>query len=119
MRHENYLSFEGYATDTEYLDHGKLVFTIIQSEEYTVKDTGEVRENKVFLDCEAYGKYAEVMKDKINKGDHVKITGRLKQDEWTDKETGKNRKKIVVALNNINILTTKEQRDYLKTMNKK
>ncbi|MFN8818365.1 MAG: single-stranded DNA-binding protein, partial [bacterium] len=46
---------------------------------------GETREEVTFVDCEVWGKQAEVMKQYLAKGRPVFIMGRLKLDTWTDK----------------------------------
>lgn len=58
---------------------------------------GENREEVTFVDCEAWGKTAEVMAQYLSKGRPVFIEGRLKLDQWTDKEGNKQSKLRVVV----------------------
>ncbi|MFM9996477.1 MAG: single-stranded DNA-binding protein [Phycisphaerales bacterium] len=59
---------------------------------------GEQREEVTFVDCEAWGRTAEVMAQYLNKGRPVFIEGRLKLDTWQDKESGQNRSKLKVVV---------------------
>ncbi len=63
---------------------------------YRTKE-GEDREETTFVDCEAWGRTAEVMKQYLTKGRPVFIEGRLKLDQWTDKDGGKRSKMRVVV----------------------
>ena len=73
---------------------------------YTTKD-GEKREDTTFVDCEAWGRTAEVMSQYLSKGRGVFIEGRLKLDQWEDKETGKNRSKLLVVIENFQFVDSK------------
>jgi single-strand DNA-binding protein len=59
---------------------------------------GEQREEVTFVDCEAWGRTAEIMSQYLNKGRPVFIEGRLKLDTWQDKESGQNRSKLKVVV---------------------
>jgi single-strand DNA-binding protein len=65
---------------------------------YRTKDNEE-REEVTFVDCEAWGKQAEVIKQYMTKGRPIFIEGRLKLDTWEDKEGGKRSKMRVVVEN--------------------
>ena len=58
---------------------------------------GESREEVTFIDCESWGKQAEVMAKYLSKGRPVFIEGRLKLDQWEDKE-GKKQSKLKVVV---------------------
>jgi single-strand DNA-binding protein len=51
--------------------------------------SGEKREEVTFVDCEAWGKTAEIMAKYLTKGKPVLIEGRLKYDQWDDKDGNK------------------------------
>lgn len=65
---------------------------------------GEKREEVTFVDCEAWGKQAEVMHKYLAKGRPVFIEGRLKLDTWDDKESGQKRSKMRVVVENFQFL---------------
>lgn len=59
----------------------------------------ELREETTFVDCEAWGKTAEVMHKYLSKGKPVLIEGRLKLDQWQDRD-GNSRSKMRVVVEN-------------------
>jgi len=61
--------------------------------------SGENREETTFVDCEAWGRTAEVMGQYLAKGRPVFIEGRLKLDQWQDQQ-GQNRSKLRVVVEN-------------------
>ncbi len=69
---------------------------------YKTKD-GEEREDTTFVDCEAWGKQAEVLKQYLSKGRPLFIEGRLKLDTWEDKD-GQKRSKMRVVIENFQFL---------------
>jgi single-strand DNA-binding protein len=58
---------------------------------------GEQQEETTFVDLEAYGKPAETMNQFLKKGRPVFIEGRLRLDQWQDKE-GNSRSKLKVVV---------------------
>jgi len=58
---------------------------------------GEDREETTFVDCEAWGRTAETLAKYLSKGRPVFLEGRLKLDQWEDKE-GKKQSKIRVVV---------------------
>src|SRR5262245_15732795 len=59
---------------------------------------GEQREETMFIDCEAWGKTAEFLSQYFSKGKPILIEGRLKLDQWEDKETKAKRSRHVVVI---------------------
>ena len=53
-----------------------------------------------FIDCEMFGRRAEVMAQYLSKGSPVFIEGRLRLDTWQDKNDGSNRSKLKVVIEN-------------------
>lgn len=64
---------------------------------------GEQREEVTFVDCEAWARTAEVINEYTHKGDPLFVEGRLKLDQWEDKDGGK-RSKIKVVIENVQLL---------------
>jgi len=60
---------------------------------------GEKKEETTFVDCEAWGRQAETMAKYLSKGRPVFIEGRLKLDQWEDKDGNKRSKMRVVVEN--------------------
>lgn len=67
---------------------------------------GEDREETTFVDCEAWGTTAEIMKKYLHKGRPVFIDGRLKLDQWQDKD-GNNRSKLRVVVENFQFVDSR------------
>lgn len=61
---------------------------------------GQIHEDVTFVDCEAWGKTAEIMKQYLTKGSPAFVEGRLKLDQWKDKTDGSNRSKLKVVVEN-------------------
>jgi single-strand DNA-binding protein len=70
------------------------------------KDSGEWQERANFVDCEAWGRTAEVMHQYLAKGRPVFIEGRLKLDTWQDKD-GSNRSKLRVVVENFQFIDSR------------
>lgn len=68
---------------------------------------GEKREETTFVDVTSFGKQAETLAQYLKKGDPVYIAGRLKLDQWTDKQSGKNRSKLSVVAENFQFISGK------------
>ena len=57
----------------------------------------EMKEETTFIDCEAWGKTAENLSKYLSKGSPVFLEGRLKLDEWQDRD-GNRRSKLRVVV---------------------
>lgn len=60
-----------------------------------------------FFDVTVWDKLAELMKQYTSKGSKVLVIGRLNQQTWEDKESGKKRSKVVVVANDVTFLDAK------------
>ncbi|MCH2139136.1 MAG: single-stranded DNA-binding protein [Phycisphaerales bacterium] len=67
----------------------------------------EYREETTFVDCEAWGRTAETMGKYLSKGRPVFIEGRLKLDEWQDKD-GNRRTKLVTVVENFQFIDSRQ-----------
>lgn len=65
---------------------------------------GEDREEVVFVDCAAFGKQAEILKQYCQKGKPLFVQGRLKYDTWEDKQGGGKRSKLSVIVENFQFI---------------
>jgi single-strand DNA-binding protein len=59
---------------------------------------GQQQDETTFVDVDAFGKQAETLGQYMQKGRPILIEGRLKLDQWEDKNTGQNRSKLGVIL---------------------
>lgn len=69
--------------------------------------SGEQKEEVTFVDCEAWGQTAEAMSKYLSKGRGVFLTGRLKLETWTDKQSGANRSKLKVVVESFHFTDSK------------
>ncbi len=69
---------------------------------------GESREETTFIDCDAWGRTAEIMCQYLQKGKPVFIEGRLRLDEWNDKASGDKRSKLKVVVENFQFLDSRQ-----------
>ena len=61
-------------------------------------ESGETRDETTFVDVDAFGRQAEVLGQYLRKGRPVMVEGRLKLDQWDDKQTGQKRSRLGVIL---------------------
>ena len=73
------------------------------SRKYRTKD-GEMREETVFVDVTCWDKTAEFVGENFHKGRPIVVEGRLKSDEWEDKNTGQKRSKIKITADRVQSL---------------
>ncbi|MBC7868775.1 single-stranded DNA-binding protein [Candidatus Saccharibacteria bacterium] len=57
-----------------------------------------------FFDITAWEKLGELVVQYLGKGRRVVVQGRLRQDSWEDKETGKKRSKVEVVATDVTFL---------------
>ncbi len=73
-------------------------FTVAVGERFKARDGGW-QERTNFIDCEMFGPRAEAFAKYHGKGSQAFIEGRLRLDQWEDKEGNKRSKLKVVAEN--------------------
>ena len=71
-------------------------------------DSGQQREEVTFVDLECWNRTAENMSKYLSKGRPVFIEGRLKLDQWKDKD-GSNRSKLKVVVESFQFVDSKQQ----------
>lgn len=75
--------------------------------------TGQWEDEPMFIDCEAYnrgefGKTADLIRDRVRKGSQILIEGKLHLDTWQDKQTGQNRSKHKLVVDNFQFLDPRQ-----------
>jgi single-strand DNA-binding protein len=58
---------------------------------------GQWVDETTFVDITLWGRTAEICNEYLSKGSGVLIEGRLKLDQWDDKQTGQKRSKLLVT----------------------
>lgn len=67
-------------------------------------EEGEEREEVTYVDIDAFGKQAEVLAQYLKKGRPLFVEGRLKLDQWEDKNTHQKRSQLRVVLEGFSFL---------------
>jgi single-strand DNA-binding protein len=82
-------------------------FAIAVNRVYTTEG-GEKREEVTFVDCESFGRTAEVIGEWCKKGKPIFVEGRLKLDQWEDKQTGQKRSRMKVMVEVMQLLGSRD-----------
>lgn len=100
----------GQDPETRYLPSGQAVtnFSIAVSESWKDKTTGEQQERTEWINCETWGKLAEICDEWLRKGSQCYIEGKLQTDTWDDKDTGQKRYKTKVRVDNVQFLSKRD-----------
>jgi single-strand DNA-binding protein len=67
---------------------------------------GQPKEETTFVDVECWGRTAELVGQYLTKGRGAYIEGRLKLDQWDDKESGQKRSKLKVVADTVQFLSS-------------
>ena len=78
-------------------------FSIATNESWK-SQSGDIKEHTEWHRIEMFGKRAETANEYMRKGHTVYIEGRLKTDEWEDKETGQKRRATKIQCDNFTML---------------
>lgn len=70
--------------------------------------TGEQKEEVLFIDITFFGRTAEIANQYLRKGSKVLVDGRLKLDQWTAQD-GSKRSKHSVTVENLQMLGSKDE----------
>ena len=76
-------------------------FTVAVNRKYRAGE--EQREEVAFITCEAWGRTAEIVCQYLQKGSPVFVEGRLKQDNWEDKD-GNKRSSLKISASNVQFM---------------
>lgn len=92
--------------ELRYTQSGKAVARIGLAVNRTWKnEAGERQEDVTFVDVDAFGRTAELMGQYLSKGRPVMIEGRLRLDQWEDKQTGARRSQLRVVAEQMQFLS--------------
>jgi len=70
---------------------------------------GETREETCFVDIETWGRTAEIVAQYMRKGRPIFVEGRLRFDQWDDRETGKKRNRLTVRAERVQFVDSNPQ----------
>ena len=84
--------------ELRYIPSGTAVTEITLAVNDKRKDAnGQFVEETTFVDITFWGRTAEICNEYLGKGSGILIEGRLKLDQWDDKQTGQKRSKLRVT----------------------
>ena len=70
-------------------------------------EAGETKEEVTFVDIDAFGRQAETIAQYLKKGRPILVEGRLKLDQWEDKNTHQKQSKLKVILESFSFLDSR------------
>ena len=73
-------------------------FGLAVNRKWKDSQSGEMKEEVTFVDIDAFGKQAETIGNYLKKGRPILVEGRLKLDQWDDKQTQQKRSRLGVVL---------------------
>ncbi len=99
--------------EVKYLPSGSSVteFGIAVNEKWKDRDTGEMREEVYFAECVMWGARGEAFGKFHRKGSAALVRGKLKNDSWDDKATGKKMSKTRIQVEEFEFIGGPAQRD--------
>lgn len=98
--------------ELRYTQSGSAVASTGIATSHKFKVNEEQREEVMFIDLTFFGRSGEIANQYLHKGSKVFITGRLKLDQWDDKETGAKRSKHTVIVETMKMLDSKPSGEY-------
>lgn len=73
------------------------------------KENGEWKETTEWVNCIAFGRTAEIVRDYVPKGTKVHVSGKMQTRSWDDKESGQKRHRTEVLVNELTLLGRKPE----------
>ena len=91
--------------ELRYTSNGKAIAKIGLAVNRTwTNEAGEKKEEVTFVDVDTFGRTAENVGQYMRKGSPILIEGRLRLDQWDDKQTGQKRTKLGVVADTVQFL---------------
>lgn len=85
-----------------------LSFGVAVNDRVQDKQSGEWTDRPNFIDCVIFGNRAQSLSRIMTKGMKVAIEGRLRWSQWQDTQTGKNRSKIEVVVDEVELMQRRD-----------
>ncbi|QNJ25893.1 single-stranded DNA-binding family protein [Synechococcus sp. SYN20] len=102
------------APEIKFFDSGSQLCTFsVIDKEYVRPAKGQDEAAGQFYDVQVWGKYAEIISDRVVKGSRVAVHGKAVWEEYTNK-SGEKRKVLRVNDPNVTFLDNKEEAEALK-----
>ena len=85
-------------------------FGLATNRTYKDPQTGESKQETMFIDITVFGRSAEIVNQYLSKGRRVLVEGRLVLDQWVD-STGQKRSKHSIVAEKVQFMDTKNSND--------
>lgn len=92
--------------DFQYLSTGTAKLILHLASNHSIKKNGQWEDEPSYIDVCVWGKYAENLKPKVQKGVQVVVSGAIRQDRWQDKTTGEKKSKMWINADIVQITST-------------
>ena len=86
-----------------------LSFRVAVNDRVRNQTTGNWEDRPNYVDCVVFGNRAEPLNRFLSKGSKVAIEGKLRWSQWQDKQTGSNRSKLEVIVDQVEFLSPRDQ----------
>lgn len=83
-------------------------FGLAVNDRFKNKQTDQWEERPNFIDCEAFGRTAENIGKFFSKGKPIFIEGKLRLDQWEDRQSGQKRSKLKVVVDTFQFVGGRE-----------
>lgn len=85
-----------------------LRFSVAVNDRTKNAQTGQWEDRPNFIDCVVFGNRARTVSQYLRKGTKVAVEGRLRWSQWQDRDTGKNRSKVEVAVDELEFMSARQ-----------
>ena len=93
--------------DVKYFESGTVVCKLTLAVNRRTKNSDQPD----WFNLEIWGKTAQVAADYVRKGALIGVTGSLKFDRWQDRNTGSNRSKPIIRVDQLDLLSSKRDNE--------
>jgi single-strand DNA-binding protein len=93
--------------EMKYTQSGMAVCKISIANNFQQKKNNEYVDDVNYFDISVFGSVAENCGKYLKKGSKIGVSGELRQNRWTDNQSGQNRSKVEIISNQIQFLNTK------------
>lgn len=103
----NHVAITGNLTKDPVMRGTVLALSVAVNDRWKNPQTDKWEDRPNYIDCIVFGNRAQSLSNILHKGQKVAIDGKLRWSQWQDKETGKNRSKVEVVVNDIEFMSAR------------
>ena len=91
-------------SELRYTQSGMAILRIGLANGYRRKQGEEWQDETNFFDLTLFGRRAEALVQYLTKGRQIAVAGSLRHERWQDRESGENRSRVSILVNDIQLL---------------